>query len=57
MTDLITLVERAKNGDKGAFGELYDLTSRQVWFSCLKFVKNEDLAKDILQETYLTAFE
>lgn len=35
---------------------LYKLTEREVWFTCISFLKNETTAQDIMQETYITAF-
>ncbi len=51
-----TLVIKAKNGDKKAFDELYRLTQNDVWFTCISLIKNEDDAKDTMQNTYITAF-
>ena len=46
----------AKNGNKKAFDKLYKLTSNDVWFTCVSLLKDEENAKDIMQETYITAF-
>ena len=51
------LVQKAAEGDKAAFEELYRLTCRSVYFTCFGFVKDEQEAQDITQEVYLTAFE
>ena len=56
MDNLNTLVIKAKNGDKKAFDELYRLTQNDVWFTCINLIKNEDDAKDTMQNTYITAF-
>ena len=50
------LVLSAKNGNKKAFDKLYKLTSNDVWFTCVSLLKDEENAKDIMQETYITAF-
>lgn len=50
------LVEKIKNGDNKSFEKLYKLTEREVWFTCISFLKNETTAQDIMQETYITAF-
>ena len=42
--------------DKKAFDKLYKLTSNDVWFTCVSLLKDEENAKDIMQETYITAF-
>lgn len=50
------LVLSAKNGNKKAFDKLYELTHNDVWYNCLSLLKDEENAKDIMQETYITAF-
>ena len=56
MKTIKELVLSAKNGNKKAFDKLYELTSNDVWFTCLSLLKDEENAKDIMQETYITAF-
>ncbi|HJI84516.1 MAG TPA: sigma-70 family RNA polymerase sigma factor [Oscillospiraceae bacterium] len=50
------LLEKIKKGDNKSFEKLYKLTEREVWFTCISFLKNETTAQDIMQETYITAF-
>lgn len=50
------LVEKIKKGDNKSFEKLYKLTEREVWFTCISFLKNVTTAQDIMQETYITAF-
>ena len=50
------LVEKINKGDNKSFEKLYKLTEREVWFTCISFLKNETTAQDIMQETYITAF-
>ena len=50
------LVEKIKKGDNKSFEKLYKLTEREVWFTCISFLKNETTAQDIMQKTYITAF-
>lgn len=50
------LVEKIKKGDNKSFEKLYKLTEREVWFTCISFLKNKTTAQDIMQETYITAF-
>ena len=50
------LVASAKKGNKCSFDKLYNLTSKEVWFTCVSLIKNQDNAEDIMQNTYLTAF-
>ena len=56
MKTIKELVLSAKNGNKKAFDKLYKLTSNNVWFTCVSLLKDEENAKDIMQETYITAF-
>lgn len=51
------LVLQAAQGNKAAFGALYEETGRTVYFSCLKLLGDPQLAEDITQETYLTALQ
>lgn len=55
--DIKKLVLQAAQGNKAAFGALYEETGRTVYFSCLKLLGDPQLAEDITQETYLTAIQ
>lgn len=55
--DIKKLVLQAAQGNKAAFGALYEETGRTVYFSCLKLLCDPQLAEDITQETYLTALQ
>lgn len=54
--DISKLVEQIKKGDNKLFDKLYKLTEKEIWFTCISFLKNETNAQDIMQETYITAF-
>lgn len=54
--DISKLVEQTKKGDNKSFDKLYKLTEKEIWFTCISFLKNETTAQDIMQETYITAF-
>ena len=56
MKTIKELVSSAKSGNKKSFDKLYKLTSNDVWFTCVSLLKDEENAKDIMQETYITAF-
>ena len=56
MKTIKELVSSAKSGNKKSFDKLYELTSNDEWFTCVSLLKDEDNAKDIMQETYITAF-
>lgn len=51
------LVERIQNGDRKAFEEIYQETSKTVYFICISFLNNEEDAKDVMQDTYITAYQ
>ena len=50
--DRIELVQKAAEGDKEAFTQLYTLTYSEVYHSVKVFIHNEDTTQDIVQETY-----
>lgn len=54
--DLRTLIQEALGGNMQAFDELYACSCQSVWFTCIQLLKNEQDAKDLMQDTYLTAF-
>lgn len=56
MKKIKELVSSAKGGNKKSFDKLYELTHNDVWYNCLSLLKDEENAKDIMQETYITAF-
>lgn len=51
------LTARAKAGDQAAFTELYEQTNAGLYRTIRAMVNDEDLAWDILQESYLRAFQ
>lgn len=51
------LVLQAGQGDRAAFGELYEKTGRSVYFNCLKLLGNAQQAEDITQDTFMKALE
>ena len=53
MADIEKIVDKAVTGDKNAYTELYKLSYRQIYFTCLGLVKNRNDAEDITQETFL----
>lgn len=56
MKEIKELVSGAKKGSQKAFNKLYDLTKNDIWLTCISLLKNEENAKDVMQETYITAF-
>lgn len=57
MERLEELVIRFKDGDEEAFREIYEKTSRYIYFTCIGFLKNEQDAADVSQEVYLTVMQ
>ena len=51
------LTARAKTGDQAAFTELYEITSPILYRSVRAMVREEDLTWDIMQDSYLRAFQ
>jgi len=51
------LIHKAKNGDISAFEELIYRYDKNVLSIALKYVKNQDDAKDIYQEVFLRVFK
>ena len=39
------------------FDKFYQLTERQVYFSIIAIVKSQEVAKDLMQETYMKFIE
>ena len=51
------LVARAKAGDRAAFTELYEQTNPALYRTVRAMVRDENLAWDVLQDSYLRAFQ
>jgi RNA polymerase sigma-70 factor (ECF subfamily) len=52
----IGLVERAKQGDKNAFGELVRLHEQRIFQLIWRVVRNHAVAQDLTQDTFIRAF-
>lgn len=50
-------VELALNGDSSGFDFLYNSTKNNKYYLALKYVKNEEAAKDVLQDAYIRAWK
>jgi RNA polymerase sigma-70 factor (family 1) len=50
-TDVLT---RLKNGDEAAFSAIYDRHYREIYNFIFTFLKQKQLAEELLQETFLT---
>lgn len=51
------LVSRAQTGDSDAFAELYAATYQRQYHFAYRYLKDEYLAQDALQETYILALK
>lgn len=54
---LITAVKAAQSGDNKAIETLFKEFNQQIFYSVLLTVKNEEIAKDITQETFITVIK
>lgn len=54
---IIVLLNLLKGGDLDTFDEFYTLTKYQVYYSLLAILKKEEIAEEILAETYLKFLE
>lgn len=54
---LASVVRRAKDGDSDAFAELYAATYQKQYRFAYSYLKDEYLAQDAVQETYITVLK
>ena len=50
-------VEAALQGNANAFSALYESTQNNMYYLALKYMKNPDDAKDVLQDAYIKAWQ
>ncbi len=50
---LADLLSRCADGDKKAFESLYRKSSARLYAMCLALVKSEEIAKDVLQDSFV----
>lgn len=55
MDQITELVRRVLEGDTQAFEIIYQNTYRQIYYTCMSFLKNEQNVYDVMQDTYITA--
>ncbi len=55
--DEISLIKACSNGDNKAFKKIYDKHSGIMYSICLRYMTNEDEAKDALQEGFIKVFK
>lgn len=51
------LIEKSRQGDEEAFATLFALYREKIFHHILAIVKEEEAAKDLLQETFLHAYQ
>lgn len=54
--DFIKIIDGAKAGDNSAFEDLYNMTKKSAYFIAYSITKNEQDAMDIMQDSYIKAF-
>ncbi len=54
--EIYLLVLESKKGNQKAQIKLYDLFCEAMFFICNRYIKNEDEAKDAMQDAFLKAF-
>jgi len=47
------LILRAKDGDRGAFGEIYTRYKKRIYYYLYRLVRSEEVAQELLQETFI----
>ena len=50
------MIKACSNGDHNAFKKIYDIHSGTMYSICLRYMTNEDEAKDALQEGFIKVF-
>ena len=56
-TSIASLVQASISGNKSAFSELYEITNKKAYFAALCVTKNENNAINIIQSSYITAYQ
>lgn len=51
------LVARIRGGEPHLYGTLVDRYQRRLWWSCLRMLGDPDEAEDVVQETFVRAWE
>lgn len=57
MNTVKDIVIKLKNQDYSVFDQFYHLTERQVYFSIVSIVKDQEVTKDLMQDTYMKFIE
>lgn len=57
MDELSSLITRAQEGDKNAYGQIYQLFYKRIYRYCHVNLNRRETAQDICQETFLRAWK
>lgn len=52
-----TVIHRARQGDNGAFHQLYRTHSERIYRTAYRYTRSQADAEDIMQETFVRAFQ
>jgi len=55
-TDLATLIEGCKKGDRHSQKAIYDMLSGKMYAVCLRYMGEREAAEDVLQDGFVTLF-
>ena len=53
----VHLIEKCKNNDSRAQMQLYDLYCKAMFNTAFNFIKDDDIAQDVMQEAFIKAFK
>ncbi|MFA5471818.1 MAG: sigma-70 family RNA polymerase sigma factor [Acholeplasmataceae bacterium] len=48
------IIKAFKHKDYTLFDQFYEMTNRQVYYAIIQIVKDDEIAKDLMQEVYMT---
>ena len=51
------VISKAIQGDTAAFTEIYEAYYKRVYFMGIQYFKNEDIAKDVVQEVFIKVYK
>ncbi|MDR4968238.1 MAG: RNA polymerase sigma factor [Acholeplasmataceae bacterium] len=57
MDQIHAIIEELKKRNYQSFDTFYNLTKNQVFYAIINIVKDQDLAEDIMQDTYVKFLE
>jgi len=55
--DLDNIIVLAKEGNEGAFHQLYEKYREKIYLSAFRYARSKEDAEDIMQETFIKAFK